>query len=280
VQSPEAQVRFSIVVPAYNEADFLAPTLQSLQAQDFDGAYEIVVVDNNSTDATVEIARGFGVRVAEQPQQGICQARQRGLEAARGEIVISVDADTIYPSDWLSRIDAAFRSRPDVVGVGGPCRFRDPPWWIALFSATLFWTVRLVFRLTGWVGYLTATNAAFRKAAFSGYDLNLTQGGDELDLVRRLRRRGRVVWDRQNVVLTSPRRQDQGLFRTIFVSFLFFYLGAYLVNRVTSRRLLGMAPVFRAERRRRHQRFRWRLALTAVVVITTGVGVLGYLTER
>jgi hypothetical protein len=134
--------------------------------------------------------------------------------------------------------------------------------------------------VTGWVGYVTATNAAFRKAAFSGYDLNLTQGGDELDLVRRLRRKGRVVWDPRNVVFTSPRRQDQGLLRTVFVSFLFFYLGAYLLNRLTSRRLLGMAPVFRSERQHRYHRIRWRLALTAVVVITTGVGVLGYLTER
>ena len=100
-----AQLRFSVVVPAYNEEGFLAETLRSLRHQDYDGAYEIVVVDNNSTDATAEIAGSFGVRVVSELEPGVCQARQRGLSEARGEIVVSVDADTLYPPDWLSRID-------------------------------------------------------------------------------------------------------------------------------------------------------------------------------
>ena len=54
-----AQLRFTVVVPAYNEEGFLAETLRSLRHQDYKGPYEIVVVDNNSTDATAEIARSF-----------------------------------------------------------------------------------------------------------------------------------------------------------------------------------------------------------------------------
>ncbi|GAA3633756.1 glycosyltransferase family 2 protein [Microlunatus ginsengisoli] len=274
--SDPAQLRFSVVVPAYNEEAFLADTLRSLRHQDYRGTYEILVVDNNSTDATAEIARSFGVRVVSEPEPGVCQARQRGLTEARGEIVVSVDADTLYPPDWLARIDASFRSRDRVVGVGGPCRYRDAPWWIGGFTTVLFGLVNLVYRASGWLGYVTATNTAFLKSAFDGYDLHLTQGGDELDLLRRLRKRGRMVWDRDNEVATSPRRQESGMLQTVFVSFLVFYLGAYFLNRIARRPVLGRAPVFRVEHGRR-RRFRWGVGVGVAVLVTTTFGVARYL---
>jgi glycosyltransferase involved in cell wall biosynthesis len=249
--SPDATLRYSVVVPAYNEAEFIAATLESLLAQTYAGPYEIIVVDNNCTDATPEIAARLGARVVSEPQPGVCFARQRGLAAARGEIVVSTDADTVYPPNWLEQIDAAFRSGADVVGVAGPCRYRNPSWWVKLFPRLLFGLVTGVHRLTGWVGYVTATNVAFRATAFEGYDLRLTQGGDELDVVRRVRRRGKVVWLPENVVMTSPRRQERGLLHTFFVSFLLYYLICYWLNRLSSRTVLGMAPSFRTEGARR-----------------------------
>jgi glycosyltransferase involved in cell wall biosynthesis len=268
-------------MPAYNEASFLGAALRSLQQQDFGGRYEIIVVNNNSTDATAEIAESFGVRVLQESQPGVCFARQCGTAAARGQVVISTDADTIYPRDWLSRIDASFRRGPDVVGVGGPCRYRNPAWWVDMFPRVLFGLVYVVFRLTGWVGYVTATNAAFLRGAFSGYDLTMTQGGDELDLLRRLRKRGQVVWDRDNMVETSPRRQEQGLLYTFFVSFVYYYLFAYWLNRIASGTVLGMAPSFRTERKwNRKLGVRVGLGLTVAVLVTTSVGVVRYLAGR
>jgi hypothetical protein len=86
-----------------------------------------------------------------------------------------------------------------------------------------------------------------RRSAFPGYDLRLTQGGDEFDLLRRLRRRGKVVWDRRNVVVTSARRMQRGLIYNLFVSgFVYYFLG-YLLNRISARRTIGMAPAFRSE---------------------------------
>lgn len=270
-----ARLRFSVVVPAYNEEAYLGDTLRSLRGQDFPGAYEIVVVDNNSTDATAEIARSFGVRVVHEPAPGVCQARQRGLAEAYGDIIVSVDADTTYPPTWLSRIDASFQSGSDVVGVGGPCRYHHAAFWMSGFARSLFGLVTAVYRVTGWLIYITATNTAFQRTAFDGYDLNLTQGGDELDLLRRLRRRGQVVWDPKNEVATSPRRQSSGVLHTFFISFLVFYLGAYFVNRIAKRPVLGRAPVYRGERGRR--RFRSVLAIALVVLVTTSLGVARYL---
>ena len=250
--------RFSIVVPAYNEASYLGPALQALQQQDFRGFYEIIVVDNDSTDGTGEIAAGYGVTVVRETARGVCQARQRGTIEARGEIVVSTDADTVQPRDWLTRIDGQFRRSDRIVAVAGPCRYENPSWWARLFPRLLFGGVDRVFVLTGRVVYVSATNTAFRRSAFPGYDSTLTQGGDEVDLLRRLRRRGRVVWDRSNIVTTSSRRLQKGLLYTFFVSFLTFYLLAYLLNRVSSQQILGMAPAFRQERRPPDRRRRRR----------------------
>ena len=248
--------RFSVVVPAFNEASYLGPTLQALQQQDFRGAYEIIVVDNDSSDGTGEIAAGYGVRVVRETARGVCQARQRGTVEARGEIVVSTDADTVQPRGWLSRIDEQFRRSDGIVAVAGPCRYENPSWWARLYPKVLFGAVDRVFGWTGRVLYVSATNTAFRRSAFPGYDSRLTQGGDELDLLRRLRHRGRVVWDSGNVVTTSTRRLQKGLFYNFFVTFLTFYLLAYLLNRVFAQPILGMAPVFRQQRRAAHRRQR------------------------
>jgi glycosyltransferase involved in cell wall biosynthesis len=242
----DSHPRFSVVIPAYNEAEFLGSCLDSLLAQDFRDPYEIIVVDNNSTDATAEVARSRGVTVVHEPKPGVCSARQRGTNAARGEIVVSTDADTTFGSDWLSRIDRAFRDDPARVAVAGHCRFADPPWWGRVYTAVLFAVVTLVARLTGRILYVTATNIAFRKSEWPGYDTEATQGGDELGLLRRLRSRGPVVFVLSNPTFTSSRRLHRGLAYNVVVTCLYYYFLGYAVNRLTGRRVVGMAPAFRA----------------------------------
>ena len=238
-------MRFSVVVPAHDEARTLPATLESLLAQDFAGEVEIILVDNASTDATTAVATSYGVRLVHEPVRGVCNARQTGVRAARGEVVVSTDADTIHPVGWLRRIDAALRNRPDAVAVAGPCRYVDPPWWGRAFPSLGFGAIALGYRLTGRVGYLTATNVAYRRQGFPGYDTVLTQGGDEVDLLRRLTAWGPVIWDRRNVVGTSARRFRQGLLHTLVISYGWYYLGSSLVNRLTGRRVIGSAPPVR-----------------------------------
>ena len=91
-------------------------------------------------------------------------------------------------------------------------------------------------------------NIAFRRDRFPGYDIRLTQGGDEFDLLRNLRRQGRVVYDATNATLTSGRRFTRGLLYNIFVSLFVFYFSAYVVNRLFGRRVLGSAPACRDDR--------------------------------
>ena len=237
--------RYSVVIPAFNEQAYLGACLASLAAQDYPGTFEVIVVDNNSTDDTAVIAAAAGVTVVVEPEPGVCQARQRGTEAAHGEIIISTDADTTFPPGWLSGIDAAFARHPGAVAVAGPCHFAGAPRWGTLYSTLLFGMVNLVKRVTGRVVYVSATNIAFRSSAWTGYDTRLTQGGDELDLLRRLQAAGEVVFDITNPTRTSSRRLDEGLLYNVAVTFLYYYLLGYALNRTFRRPVLGTAPPFR-----------------------------------
>jgi glycosyltransferase involved in cell wall biosynthesis len=263
--------RFSVVIPAFNEATYLPECLRSLATQDFAGAVELIVVDNNSTDDTATIASAMGATVVTEPRPGVCCARQRGTEVACGEIIVSTDADTIFERGWLSAIDRAFARNPGCAAVAGSCRFVDGPWWAMVYPKLLFGLVQVLYRVTGRVCYVTATNTAFRRTAWSGYDTRLTQGGDELDLLRRLRSRGRVIFDLHHPTLTSARRLNRGLFYNLMVTLFFYYLLGYALNRLFRRRLVGTAPVFRGTTVSRSSWWRvGRMASACAVLVFIG----------
>jgi glycosyltransferase involved in cell wall biosynthesis len=262
-----------VVVPAYNEAALLGACLQSLADQDFTGGYEVIVVDNNSTDQTAQIALRHGAVVVGEARAGVCWARQAGTLVARGEIIVSTDADTTFGPGWLSRIDQTFRVSPDCVAVTGPCRFLDAPWWGRLYSWILFHAVLVVGRVTGRVLYASATNIAFRNSAFSGYDTSATQGGDELGLLRCLRSHGPIAFDVGNPCFTSPRRLRKGLCYNLVVTLLYYYVIGYCLNRLLGRPLIGTAPAFRVDSRPavRGRRF-VGIALACLGVVTYAAG--------
>lgn len=265
-----------MVIPAYNEAALLPACLRSLAAQDYGEPFEVIVADNNSSDDTAEIARAMGATVVHEPHPGVCWARQRGTEAARGEIVVSTDADTTFEPGWLAHIDDTFRADPGLVAFAGPCRFALAPWWGRAYAVLLFGIVNLVYRLTGRVLYVTATNIAFRRDAWPGYDTRATQGGDELDLLRRLRARGPVRFDPGHPTSTSSRRLERGLLYNLVVTCGFYYLTGYLLNRVFRRTVIGTAPHIRpsAPAPRRGERlahFAWALAGVGAALLVTWV---------
>jgi glycosyltransferase involved in cell wall biosynthesis len=257
--------RFSVVVPAYNEATLLPACLDSLARQDVSGGVEVIVVDNASTDATAAIAQARGAIVVREDRAGVCFARQAGTSVASGEIVVSTDADTTFDDQWLSRIDAAFTADATVVAVAGPCRFVNAPRWGRWYCALLFGAVHLISRVFGRVVYVTATNIAFRRSAWSGYDTHATQGGDELGLLRQLRTRGPVVFDCRNPTFTSSRRMYQGLLYNLVVTCFFYYVLGYGLNRITGRRIVPTAPHFRDARP--PLTFRERLAAPVIAVM-------------
>lgn len=89
----------SVIVPAYNEQHYIKKCLESLMNQDLAKTfYEIIVIDNASTDKTSQIVKKLPVKLVYEPKRSVVKARQKGVNEALGSIVASADADTIYPS--------------------------------------------------------------------------------------------------------------------------------------------------------------------------------------
>ena len=235
----------SVVIPAYNEELFIVPCLKSLKMQNFNGSFEVIVVDNNSSDNTADFARQHGAKVVFEARKGVCVARQAGTEAARGQIIISTDADTTFAPDWLQKVWDGFSNNPGVIAITSPVRFTDAPMWGKVYPAILFGSINALYKLTGKVWYISACNTAFRKNGWPGYNTHLTQAGDEFDFLTKLQHVGRLMFLQDNIVFTSSRRLRKGLLYNFFVTLLFYYILDYSVGRLFGKSLFGSYPAFR-----------------------------------
>lgn len=121
---PEPTV--SVVIPARDDAVHLQRCLQALAAQTR-APWEVLVVDNGSSDDTAAVARAHGARVVPEPVVGIPAAAATGYDAARGDLIARLDADSVPPPDWLARLTAAMASAPPPDAVTGTGVFHDAP---------------------------------------------------------------------------------------------------------------------------------------------------------
>ena len=108
----------SVIIPAYNSAAYLKEAIDSVLAQSLSD-YEILVVDDGSTDDTGGILNGYGakIRVLRQDHRGVAAARNHGIRETQGEIVAFLDADDLWYPQKLEKQVAVFRSRSDVAMV-------------------------------------------------------------------------------------------------------------------------------------------------------------------
>lgn len=99
-------IKVSVVVPFYNSKRFIERCIEGMLRQSYPREqYEILMIDNNSTDASAETVRRYpGIRLLSEPKQGAYAARNRGLQEARGDIIAFTDADCIPSQDWLNEI--------------------------------------------------------------------------------------------------------------------------------------------------------------------------------
>ncbi len=113
-------MKVSVVIPVYNGADTLGACLQSLASQTIGSAqYEVIVVDDGSTDASAAIARNAGVRVISQRNGGAPAARNAGIAAANGEWIAFTDSDCVCSRNWLASLVAAAEREAGSIGAAG-----------------------------------------------------------------------------------------------------------------------------------------------------------------
>lgn len=196
------KLQFSIVIPAYNEQKYLAKCLESIQKLK-QKPLEVIVVDNNSTDSTAAIAKSYGVKVIHEKKQGMTEARNRGFNEARGDIIARTDADTEVPPDWADKFLAHFED-PKVVAVSGPSRYgkgASPKITQALFSLN-----EALFRHP----VLYGPNMAITKKAWQEVKnevcLNDEEVHEDLDLSIHIGKYGTLIFDPEIIVNTSARR--------------------------------------------------------------------------
>ncbi len=224
----------SIVVPAYNEEKTIARTLESLADQRTKTPIEVIVVNNNSTDKTVEEASKFkdklNLRIVTEETQGIGPTKARGGEEAKGEFVAVIDADTLVHPRWVDTAMKYFED-PTVVGVTGPWRMTGLPRHRAFILKAVQKIAMLPIRIFFGDWSLNGMNMVMRKSAYDkvgGIDATLSSHED-LELAMRLRGVGRIVYADDLWVNTSGRRYKYGLIRGVLeyesAAFKVFFLG-------------------------------------------------------
>jgi len=201
--------RVSVVIPVLNDSAMLQRCLGALAAQTRP-ADEIVVVDNGSTDDSAAVARAAGARVITEPLHGIFPATAAGFDAANGDIIARLDADSIPPTDWLARIVAEFEGHPGLAALSGPGDFYGSSaivHWIAetLYIGGYIWFVGLL------LGHppLFGSNLALRASAWARLRTtvhrDLREIHDDLDLAIHIEPDMSVRFDRTLRVGVSAR---------------------------------------------------------------------------
>lgn len=212
-------MKISLVVPAYNEEKYIGACLESV-VKNGGELYEIVVVNNVSTDRTSEIAGGFSrVRVVNESEKGITRARQRGAEETSGDIIAFIDADTKMPEHWVREIIRDFETDTKLVCLSGPYIYYDASPLAKVF-VWLYWRVlaRLAYLFTGYMA--VGGNLVIRREALDkigGFDKNINFYGEDTDTAKRLYQIGKVKFNQKLFMYSSARRlKGEGFLLTAY----------------------------------------------------------------
>lgn len=208
--------RVSVVIPTWNEEQWLPRLLESLRAGT--PVHEIIVADNDSTDRTREVAREFGCVVVPGGRPG--PARNRGAAAASGEILVFIDADVVVGPGIVDTVVETL-SQPGVVAQ----HFKLRPIAASPFVRLCYQVMSAYFTVLASLGqsqgigpFIAVEAEAFHRIGGFQEDID---AGEDADFFRRLNKVGKIRYDRRRTVLTSARRFDVEptaayVFKTLF----------------------------------------------------------------
>ena len=200
-------LRVSVVMPALNEAEGIAQTLARVRQA---GECELIVVDGGSNDGTPEIASAYADRVLVAPR-GRAQQMNAGAQAASGEVVLFLHADTVLPHGFPALLDHALAD-PQIVGGRFDVRLEASGWTFRMIETLMNERSRLTRLSTGDQGIFVRRELFL---AVNGYpEVALME---DLELSRTLKRTGKIACLRARVTTSARRWQRHGVTRTILL---------------------------------------------------------------
>jgi glycosyltransferase involved in cell wall biosynthesis len=111
----------SFIIPVYNTEETIGKCIESIMNQDLEIKKEILVIDNDSADRSLEIAQSYpGVKCFRESKRGPAATRNKGLEKAKGDYIAFVDSDVVLPKNWLSKAMEKLENNTSLAAVGGP----------------------------------------------------------------------------------------------------------------------------------------------------------------
>ena len=226
----QSKPTISLIIPAFNEDRYLPACLDAVMRNVAGMVAEIIVVDNNSTDRTKEVAMRYPqVTYVFEPHKGITRARQRGFVESTGDILAYVDADTLPPPGWIEQIRDQFDRRQNLACLSGPYSFYDLGGLQRKIATAWFLGARPIYGITGYM--MVGGNFAIRRDALEkmgGFDRSIEFYGEDVDIAKRASKQGEVLFSQKFVMPTSGRRMTKQGFAKIAGIYLFNYLSIAL----------------------------------------------------
>lgn len=206
---------FSIVIITLNEEDYLQDCLDSIDKQDFQD-YEVIISDAKSEDNTREIARSYGAQIVESERKGPGHGRNKGAEAAKGDIILFLDADSkLRGNKVLDKVKNSLKNSKNVVGTSTSLVYGE-----TLRGKLFFGIGSLYMRLVNWTGKIVMAPGSFQFIEsdifekIGGYNEDLPFYEDE-DMVQRAMEHGNLVTLSRRYYMSSRRVDEKGLWQTI-----------------------------------------------------------------
>lgn len=197
----------SVIIPAYNEEKNIVKCLESLANQTVKPD-EIIVIDNNCSDRTAEIAEKFGAKVVVEKKQGMAYARNAGFNCAKCEILVKTDSDTILPPDWISRIKENFKD-PNLGGLSGPASYFKTPLKSKISSSIafdVFYVIGLILGHPAMFGPNTALRKSLWEKIKKEVCLSDKDVHEDIDLSIHLAPFAKIKFDKKLIVRTTRGR--------------------------------------------------------------------------
>jgi len=206
----------TFVIPAFNEEKLIPFAIDSIQKEmaSRPNDYEILVVDNASTDRTSEVALEHGARVVQELKRGIVAARQAGYLHAKYDLLANIDADNVVPAGWLDRALAGWDAT--TVVVTGPLVYPEFSRLMQVLTRVFYFLGRISHHTLGTM--VQGGNFIVRKSALDaigGYNTDVVFFGEDTDFAVRIATVGNVKLVPKMWVYSSARRfQVEGIVLT------------------------------------------------------------------